>query len=773
MFAAAFLAIAGTIAHLQLVPRLAPLVSLGVGVTALLFGRLPAVLLAVSYVAGANSLEPDQDLLSWEGLIQLGIFLLANTGIAFLMDRLRLTLQAARNSERNYHLIATNTSDLILAYDMTRRIVFVNPAVERLLGYTMEEVRGLGFLEWIHHDDMARMTDLLDSVFHGEAFSDIEFRVNTRKGQVRWFAGTWGPLRDEKGRQIGIQGVERDVTERYRMREVLNQNLAQIQVAKVQAEQQTAELTRLNEELREARDEALEAVQAKSYFLATMSHEIRTPMNGVIGMTNLLLDTELNAEQKDLAMTVLSSGEALLNIINDILDFSKIEAGKLALQPVDFELHRQLEDACDLMAEAGARKGIELVCWIDQEVPAWVRGDAGRMRQVVLNLLGNAVKFTDRGEITVSCKMEADGPAGFTIRVEVQDTGIGVSPDVQMRLFQPFMQGDMAASRRYGGTGLGLAISKELVEKMGGRIGVSSEVGKGSRFWFDIQLGRPVEAPVPVATSPLAGRRLLVVAPHKVTREYVAYLAGYWGIRAEAVATVREAIVRFKDARQTPFPYSAVIADGGMADARMLEQFSPTPLIWMASRVAGSHATNSPFLVTKPLRQDGLRRMIENALDTPAMVRPPATPVHANAKGSSGLVPRGPRKVLIAEDNPVNQRLAQRLLQKLGYEHELVTNGKEALAALERTAYDLILMDCQMPEMDGYEATRRIRTREQGRRTPIVAMTANAMIGDREKCLEAGMDDYVSKPIVLNHLAAALDKWSAPEAALSTTAGRG
>jgi CheY-like chemotaxis protein len=457
-----------------------------------------------------------------------------------------------------------------------------------------------------------------------------------------------------------------------------------------------------------------------------------------------------------------------LAIINDILDFSKIEAGRLVLQNADFDLHRQMEDACDLLAEAAARKEIEIVCWLDQSVPSWVRGDAGRLRQVVLNLLGNAVKFTERGEIVVSCSLASETPEGYSIRVEVRDTGIGISPDVQQRLFRPFTQGDMAASRKYGGTGLGLAISRELVEKMGGRIRVSSEPAKGSRFSFDLPLAAPLEAPASTSLPPLAGNRLLVVAPHKVTREYIVYLAGFWGIRAEAVRTVRDAAAKFQEARRTALPYSAAIVDGGMADARLVEQVAPAPLIWMTSRIAGSRAANHPYMVTKPLRRDALRNLLERVLGAPA----PARPANLAPTRDAVLALSGPKRVLIAEDNPVNQRLTQRLLQKLGYEHELVSNGKEVMAALERTAYDLILMDCQMPEMDGYEAARRIRSREQGRRTPIVAMTANAMIGDRERCLEAGMDDYVSKPIVLQQLAGTLERWTSHDApSLSATAG--
>ena len=760
VFALAYLGVAALFVQLQVIERVAPLISLGVGVLALLFSRLHAIALLLAYLGLANVLDPAPDLFTPESLVQLAFFVGANIGIAYLLDRLRLTLQAARNSERNYHLIANNTSDLILAYDMNRMLLFVNPAVERLLGYTMAEVRRNSFVHWIHPEDEGRMLDLLESAFQGEAFSDIEFRVVTRKGQIRWFAGTWGPLRDEKGSQFGIQGVERDVTERYRMREVLNQNLAQIQVAKVQAEQQAAELSRLNEELRMARDEALEGAQAKSYFLATMSHEIRTPMNGVLGMANLLLETPLNAEQRELAETVLGSGEALLTIINDILDFSKIEAGKLTLQAVDFDLRKQMEEACELLAEAAARKNIEMLCWVEHDVPQWVRGDAGRVRQVLLNLLGNAVKFTERGEVVVKCSLREEDAAGCRLLFEVCDTGIGISPDIQARLFVPFTQADMAASRKYGGTGLGLAISKELVAKMEGSIGLESEMGKGSRFWFDARLAPPKD-PRPAASSPaMFGYRALVVAPHKLTRDYVRYLAPAWGLRMEPVNTVREGVAKFREALTSPLPYSAVVLDAGLADARLFEQLNGAPLVWLATRLELSALSGAALVITKPVRQEQLRRSLEKALGIPQSSPLPGVDAHAQARAALP-VSDGEHRVLIAEDNPVNQRLAQRLLQKLGYLTEIVSNGYEAVQALDKTSFDLVLMDCQMPEMDGYEATRRIRLREAGRsHIPVIAMTANAMAGDREKCLDAGMDDYVTKPINLQHLAEALDKWT-------------
>jgi two-component system sensor histidine kinase/response regulator len=679
-----------------------------------------------------------------------------------------------RESEERFRLVTQATNEVIWDNDLRSGEQRWAGAIQPILGYAPAEVgnSGIWWEERIHPEDRQRVLSSLEALIEsgGRTWS-AEYRLRHKQGYYQILLDRGYVVRDDNGEPVRMLGSMMDVTKRR------------------QAE----------EESEKARQEAETANRIKSEFLANMSHEIRTPMNGVIGMTGLLLDTDLSEEQRVYAETVRTSGENLLTIINDILDFSKLEAGKLELEMVDFDLHMVVEETVELFAEQTHSKGLELASLVEQEVPTALRGDAGRMRQVLLNLLGNAVKFTEEGEVVLRASLAEENEEFAVVHFQISDTGIGLTQEQQERLFESFSQADASTTRRYGGTGLGLAISKQLVERMGGEIGVESEVGKGSTFWFTVELEKQPEGDPqrkPSRRADLRNLHVLVVDDNETNRRIVHEQIVSWDMRNGMAENGISALQMLRGAAEQGELYDLAIIDlnmPGMDGMELASRIKADPSIAttklilltpMGLRGEAEQARQVGFsaYLTKPVRQSKLFDAIATVMDVSTIEeKAKMSPAHEapivthhsleEAKGPS-RERRWRGHVLVAEDNQVNQRVAVKMLEKLGYRADMVADGLEAVEALSRIPYAAILMDVQMPEMDGYEATAEIRRREedQQRRTPIIAMTANAMQGDREKTLEAGMDDYIPKPVKVEELEEVLKRWVLrPEGAAMAT----
>ncbi|MFZ1984548.1 MAG: response regulator [Desulfatitalea sp.] len=654
-------------------------------------------------------------------------------------------------SEEKYRNILSSIEEGYFEVDLKGNVVFFNEAFIHYLGYPQEEVQSLNNRDFMDPRSAQKAYRAFNRIFvTGKPNLSVQYEIIRKDGTKRYIESSVSLIKDDKEQPVGFRGLSRDITQRK------------------QAQR----------ELARAKFQAEEATLAKSDFLANMSHEIRTPLNGIIGMYNLLLTTELTAEQADFVETGKRSADSLLAVINDILDFSKIEAGKLDIEIVDFDLRKAVQEMTALPAMQAHAKGLEFIYCIDSNVPSFLMGDPGRLRQIIMNLSTNAIKFTKKGEVYLFVSLMEELSGRVKLRFSIRDTGIGISPADQARLFASFQQVDASTTRKYGGTGLGLAISKKLTELMGGQMGVESEVNKGSTFWFSAFFGKQpdVRERSFVIPQKLQEKRILIVDDNPTNLEILAGYLKFWGCDCDRATGGEIALALLHAVAKTGAPYDLVISDMVMPEMDGAELgrrikadpvLQRTQIVMLTSQgLRGDDAAEMKRIgfsayLTKPVRRSQLFDCLITVIHSAPQYLPEVKP----GQPAPAPVPAEPAtkavQILLVEDNLINQKLAMHLLTKFGFAADAVINGRLAVEALAKKNYDLVLMDIQMPEMDGLEATQAIRDPDSAvlnHRVPIIALTAHAMKGDREKCLNGGMDDYVSKPIQPDTLRKAIEK---------------
>jgi PAS domain S-box-containing protein len=728
------------------------------GIVGLVFGTAIMLLLEKSVVSRLTALSTSVAAIASSGdatarVNCTGSDELSHLGSAInrMLESLHLSQRQRQQTERRYMAFMNNIPAIASIKDRDGRFLYVNKPMERIYKIKFEDVKGKTLADWIPVENAKkiRLHDL--EVLSTRRLMQFEESVPTPDGILHHWLAFRFPLEGPDG-ELLIGTVALDISRRK------------------QAEA----------DLREAKEIAEAANRAKSEFLANMSHEIRTPLNGVVGMTELALGTDLTTEQQEYLETVKLSADSLLTVINDILDFSKIEAGKIDFEMIDFNLRETLELTMKIMAFRAEEKGLELLCEIAPEVPEAIQGDSTRIRQVVVNLIGNAIKFTDAGEVALKVHVAQSEGGDSSLHFTVSDTGIGIPPEKQKSIFDPFSQADTSTTRKYGGTGLGLSISIRLVRMMAGNMWVESEPGRGTKFHFTLPL---VPAAEPVQAGPgdrfdlLREVRVLVVDDNATNRRILELMLKRWGMLPKSVKSGAEAIVELLKASANSKQYKLIITDVLMPEmdgfsfverVRQEPKLSTAKIMMLTSAGQRGDAARCEELgisayATNPVRQSELQNVIFRLL----VEKEEAGPLITRYSLATSQSADKSLRVLVAEDNAVNQKLVARLLEKRGHIVKIVENGREVLESLEQETYDLILMDVQMPEMDGFEASSELRQREKqtGRHTPVIALTAHAMKGDRERCLEAGMDGYLSKPIRAPELDELLEKYIADRSA--------